>query len=544
MKTSTLKQERSAGMKRKTAVKPVLFLLLLIPAGTWTVLHFFGVHPAVLLLTGFLSTGSVLVLQSYRQQLRQQQAFRNSIFSHLAEGVILVDTGGTIQYMNSAAQELTGWTLTEAKEKAFPEIYAVSNQADHQPLKPLFDRVLDTGLPVFMENSTLLHTRDQQERVIRNSALPLYDTRQRITGVAIIFSDMSALDQITIDLKRSTADYQNMYRATSDTIRDWDMLSGVMLFNTGLTEVLGYNASLQENSYHWWRKQVHPDDLNRVSVQLVEGLEQKAEQLRFHYRFRKATGQYLYFQEKALVSYSETGRPLRLVGAMQDITQFREQELRMSQAIVEAQEKDRLQIGMELHDNIGQLLTATGIYLDTLKDTRTDEARFQEVLHLSRKYAAEALTEIRRLSHELAPASNQLLSLKEVIQSLADNTGKAGMLTIDFNMEESVIPALCPKLQVNLYRIIQEQLNNILKYAAATHVLIRLGVEEGQVVLLIRDNGKGFEQDGSRRGIGLENMRRRAEAYAGEFQCISAAGKGCEINISIPLKTASVVEPG
>ena len=94
------------------------------------------------------------------------------------------------------------------------------------------------------------------------------------------------------------------------------------------------------------------------------------------------------------------------------------------------------------------------------------------------------------------------------------------------------------ELKINLYRILQEQLNNIIKYAGATEIFVGLKFVDNNLKLTIKDNGKGFDPKQYSKGIGLENMKRRAKLFSGTFKLNTSPDKGCEITIEIPLNKA------
>jgi signal transduction histidine kinase len=106
---------------------------------------------------------------------------------------------------------------------------------------------------------------------------------------------------------------------------------------------------------------------------------------------------------------------------------------------------------------------------------------------------------------------------------------------VDYRYEINDTYALSEEIQVTLYRILQEQLQNIEKYANALKIMIQFTTEREKIKLLIKDDGKGFDVSERKSGIGLENIKRRAEAFGGQFVYDSAPGMGCEIMVSIPI---------
>jgi len=197
-------------------------------------------------------------------------------------------------------------------------------------------------------------------------------------------------------------------------------------------------------------------------------------------------------------------------------------------AVISAQEKERQHLGSELHDNINQILAGSLLYLGLAKrDLGNDNAHFRETEIL----IGTALEEIRKLSHSLiSPALSEsefLEAIRNIIQVTEKTSGIAIRLHA-FGFDESAVP---DKMKLNIYRIIQEQFNNILKHAAAKKILIRLKQEAHRTILTIKDDGIGFDPSKKSNGVGLMNMKTRASLFNGELSIISSPGKGCELKV-------------
>lgn len=195
-------------------------------------------------------------------------------------------------------------------------------------------------------------------------------------------------------------------------------------------------------------------------------------------------------------------------------------------AALDGQEKQREEIGKELHDNINQVLATVQLLLSLL---RTEDATKADIISKSKESVNYCIEEIRRLSHSLTPPSLKEISLKESIEGLIDKIpfAKGEQVELEINgLDENV---LSDGLKVTVYRIIQEQLNNILKYASASVIQVRLTQNDYKIALLIEDNGRGFDVNAKRKGIGLANITSRAELYNGHAIIESSPGAGCTV---------------
>lgn len=146
------------------------------------------------------------------------------------------------------------------------------------------------------------------------------------------------------------------------------------------------------------------------------------------------------------------------------------------------------------------------------------------------------MKEIRKLSHSLVAPSLGNLGLKEALEVLAHDTNLLNGLKVELTIDEKYNEKDIDKTrELMLYRVVQEQLNNITKYAKADEAFITLKKESKVLFLTIADNGVGFDTNKkSTGGIGLTNMKSRIEFYSGTLNIISAPSKGCKLEISIP----------
>jgi len=204
--------------------------------------------------------------------------------------------------------------------------------------------------------------------------------------------------------------------------------------------------------------------------------------------------------------------------------------------IINAQEKERRFIGQELHDNVNQLLASSLLTLGVVKHYQADQEKVNEFADVTKEHIQNALNEIRKLSHELVPAAFDGSTLKDIFESLLSEINVENQFCINFQFNDKINALIGEDLQINLYRILQEQVKNILKYADASQIDLTVCCNEKHVTMRTYDNGKGFDPRKVKAGIGLCNMRRRVESFGGKFNIISQPGKGCEIVVEIPTK--------
>ncbi|MBN1994741.1 MAG: GAF domain-containing sensor histidine kinase [Anaerolineae bacterium] len=219
------------------------------------------------------------------------------------------------------------------------------------------------------------------------------------------------------------------------------------------------------------------------------------------------------------------------------------QELRqVSLRLVNAQEEERRRISRELHDELGQALTALKINLDVARRSLPPEAapKLKQSVHEAGSLAVQTLEIARNLSLELHPAILDDLGLVSALRWEVDRyeqrTGQAVHLKTDL-----ADAALQPELEITIYRLIIEALTNVARHAQADSVLVQVGVKNGQVIIRVEDDGVGFDMAGwlsspaARQSLGLVSMRERAGLLGGQLDVISQPGLGTRILAKLPL---------
>jgi len=232
----------------------------------------------------------------------------------------------------------------------------------------------------------------------------------------------------------------------------------------------------------------------------------------------------------------DTTEKIQLQKKLIDEKKYR-QELITKQVIL-AQEREREAIGRELHDNVNQVLTTVKLYLEL---ATKDENMASQILPKCMNLINGSINEIRNLSHELSAPTLGTRSLLDSIAALLETVSASSGLKVHF-CHKRYTHHIEMEEKLALYRIVQEQLNNILKHADATEVMITLGQDGEHTILTVTDNGKGFDPENSRKGIGLSNIEGRVKVFQGRFSLQSSPGNGCTLRVYFPLKSSSITQ--
>ncbi len=205
----------------------------------------------------------------------------------------------------------------------------------------------------------------------------------------------------------------------------------------------------------------------------------------------------------------------------------------ISRKIIEAEENERNRLGAELHDNINQLLVTARLYIGLERKKQTANSEF---LSKADDHLEMAIAEIRDLTRRLTTAAITTEGVQKCILEIAANMFQLKAIRLEARIDNETNKKLSAEQQIMVYRIIQEQTNNILKYAETKTAEISLQQKDNEVELIITDKGKGFEKTEQKlNGIGFVNILHRVEAFNGSMELYSSPGKGCRLKVRFPL---------
>jgi two-component system sensor histidine kinase UhpB len=213
---------------------------------------------------------------------------------------------------------------------------------------------------------------------------------------------------------------------------------------------------------------------------------------------------------------------------------------RLSKELIEAQELERKRISQELHDVLGQALTAVNIDLAAIEQAlpETCKAEVSKRLEEARMLTDQSLSMTRELSMQLRPSMLDELGLVPTIRWYVKHFAKRMNIHTRFECNDT-IGGLAPEIEINLYRTVQEALTNVARHAEAEKVLVRLTKREGGLEIVVQDDGRGFdvrqtmEHVSKGHGLGLLGIRERITSLGGRFEIDSQPGKGTRVSVWI-----------
>jgi len=361
--------------------------------------------------------------------------------------------------------------------------------------------------------------------------------------VAKAKSDGEKREQEIAAREFNTKNFKLYFNSSSDVLFDSDLITNEVLISDAYEKDFGYKIKDEMKPAEDWINHIHPDDKQAVMQDYNRMLDSAETEWMYSYRFLRADNTVASVLSRRIILRNSAGKAYRMIGSMQDISKQKvleerlEQEIKLKEmqiadAAEEAKETERSDIGRELHDNVNQLLGVSKLYLDMAKHGGDNSEMY---IRRSTEYTVTAIEEIRKLSKELTSDTIKHFGLCEAIKDACRNIMEIHPVKIIYAMQAFDEKGMDDKFRHNVFRIIQEQLNNILKHASATTINISLSRNDRFITMTVSDNGVGFDTGLKRKGIGLDNIRNRAASCNGTVDLVSQPGHGCVLTVKFPV---------
>ena len=452
--------------------------------------------------------------------------------------VIVTDARGQITWVNRGFTNTTGYELSEVLGKSPGKIL---QGPDTDPSVVARMRHAIQNCQPF-EAEVLNHTKSGEPYWISVHSQPLFNKEGELEQYFAIMTDITERRNQQALLRASEERYRNLFEGSPAAILLWEPESGrILQVNETAVQEYGYGRDefvKLELSDIIADRQVYLE-LMQVAQDLKSG--QRARRLGISRSIRR-NGQII-AMERTAHHFAVDHQPVILM-VEQNVTEKVELEAALeterlarqqlvTDAVISAQENERREIGIELHDNINQILASARLYLGLVQSTTPEPS---PLIAETDNLINSAIDEIRTLSHALIPPSLNESALFDALDHIIAVTRRTSDLQIKRSWKDIDESSLPEKLKLTIYRIVQEQINNILKHAKASQVLISLEKGEDCLELRINDDGVGFDIAQKPKGVGFMNMKTRASLFNGGVQVLSAPGLGCELVVKLSCK--------
>ena len=345
--------------------------------------------------------------------------------------------------------------------------------------------------------------------------------------------------------------FESVALAVTQAIWDWDLDTNTVWWSKGIQKVFGYHPEEVTSQFEWWLERLHAEDTDRVIRAIRQAIDSGSRTWAGHYRFLRKDGSYAAVLDHGYILHNADGRPVRVIGGIRDISERRKAEealknsrrrLRaLSARLQSAREEERASVAREIHDELGQVLTAIKLNLDWLErkiGEREHDRSLNPVLDRvveSGEMIDSAIHSVQRIATDLRPGLLDHLGLAAALRQEASRFQKRSGIACTLQLPPDSL-GLPRDAATALFRIVQEALTNVGRHAQATTVHITLDADAKHVVLQVEDNGRGIHPEAvaDSRSVGLLGMQERASVLGGELGIEPITPSGSRITLRLP----------
>ena len=517
---------------------------------------------------------AVLVDITERTKAADSKYFLASIIESSRDSIITVDFETTITSWNRAAESLYGYSAEEAIGKSMNMLLL------RKDLGEIFGNIdlIRLGERVEMFETVRLD-KDGKRLDLEVVMSPVKDSLNKVVGVSTIVRDLTERLESEEALRFSEQRFQVAVDAMDSLVWTNNPRGEMEGEQPGWERFTGQTVDQYQG--YGWSKAVHPDDADKTIDAWNESVRRN-ETFVFEHRLRRHDGEWRVCAIRAVPVMTADGEVKEWVGAHTDITDRKqaEDDLRRSREELEsrvkertaeleqankklkaenerrlrvekdrvgilrrltsAQEDERRRIGRDLHDQIGQQITAMRFKLQELQ-TGNDDGLIKAKIGQAQDYAKQMDADVSYLSYELRPQGLDDLGLRASVGDFVQHWSRNHRIPAEFHAPKTERRQLDPEINIHVYRIVQESLNNVLKHAHAKGVEIILDFQDDNLILIIEDDGVGFDPAHNEKaatrsgGLGLVGMRERCLLLGGTMSIESAVNEGTVILCRIPI---------
>ncbi len=475
-------------------------------------------------------------------KLLQSEERWTATLGSIGEAVIATDSEGRITFLNPIAAALTGFPSEEALNQPIGNVLRLINEKSGMTADNEVLRVLKEKQVLSVANHVDLVTRDGREIAVEHSAAPILAGKGKVIGVVLVFRDVSERRQEQL----ATAEQAALLELTQDSVFVIDMEGVVLFWSRGAEAMMGYSkAEATGQIAHDLLRTEFPKPFSEIRDQLMQVGHWEGDLIK-----TTRDGRRVVVAGRWALQWGKRDQAPRVLVINSNITERklgeeslvlqREQLRALAERLQWVREEDRKRVARDLHDQIGQILTA--IKMDMTWMTRhlpeTEGAvlaRIEESIQLIN----DGVKAVRTICSGLRPGILDDLGLAAAIEWQASEfASRSGVLCqvsvppVDLHLDGDRATAT--------FRIFQECLTNVIRHAQAKSVRVDLCQEEESILLVVQDDGIGFSESGFSNAfgsLGLLGMKERAQFCGGDMQISSSPGIGTTVTVRVPLDT-------
>lgn len=487
--------------------------------------------------------GSQRVLRDITEQKRAQQVLRESeerlrhLISSSNDWVWEVDSKGAYTYAGPQCREILGHEPAEIIGKT---PFDLMPPDEALRVASLFQQIASEGKPFRALKNVNLH-KDGRLVVLESNGVPIIDADGALHGYRGMDRDITERERAEHALRESEERFRLVANTAPVMIWMSDANDRTTYVNKRWLDFTG--RSIVQELGEGWHASVHPDDVQSYIENSQEGFRSHAK-VEVQYRLRRHDGEYRWILDLGVPRFSPDGTFEGYIGSCIDITERKEAEEAMAsigRRLIEAHEEERTWIGRELHDDINQRLALISVEMDRWLKDHHSRAPIRELVHQVQERIMELSRDVQSLSHRLHSSKLEYLGLAKAADSFCRELSSQSMVEVAFT-HDGVPRALPKEISLCVFRVLQEALQNAVKYSGVKTFTVELRGSSSSIELIVSDQGVGFDtaEALNRQGLGLISMRERLQMIRGEFSIQSTPGSGTTIRARVPLENVEL----
>jgi PAS domain S-box-containing protein len=509
-------------------------------------------------------TAVAMVLSDITEKKKTEEEIKklSLVATHTSNSIMICNSERKIEWVNQGFSELSGFTSAEAIGKDALRVLF----GDKTDWKSIAGIIAGIQNKKEIRETLISYTKEGSPIWIDLIISPVFDSENNLSHYIAIGTDVTDKLRRQTEIMEKNKLFASISSSLPVLIYIYNIPEQKLEFvSEYVTPVTGYSADeIIARSPAELIRMIPPEEIGALKnsyQQLISNAKLETTSNSFRLRHKEGILRKVNSRE-TIYKRNEKGAPTHILGSVIDVTEqdsaerYKEAMVRLqslqqkktqkirSLSLLQGQEEERKRLSRELHDGIGQLLTAIRIKLNDIEGSEIGNADLRRRVEEVKDIVLKTIKETRNISNALVPIDLYDFGLDPALKRLADASAQtAGCeVSYDSNLESR---RLNPTIEIELFRIVQEALNNSIKYSGASCIDINISYSEknGALKVLIIDDGKGFDYDPDyiykknvTRSYGIRNMNERARIISGKLTIISEKGQGCVISVEVPLK--------
>jgi PAS domain S-box-containing protein len=462
--------------------------------------------------------------------LRESEALLQAFTNHSPAAMFLKDREGRYRFVNQQFLQRMGLTRAQVIGQRDEELFTPQRA---QAAAAHDAEILVRGQPLQFEESAHELSGERSSMVTK---FPVFDGDGAVLGVGGVATDITERKRAEQALREQGTLLAEAQKLAGLGCWEWDPGSGRVTWSDELYRIYGLERGAFQPSFESYLERVHPEDRHTVAATLSDALVH-GRPFTLEERIRRPDGELRHLRTHGEAMRERPGAAPKMVGTCLDVTDQKAAEAALralSRRLVEAEEAERRRIARELHDRVGQNLSALNINLDIVLGRLQDPA-LRRRLDDSLALVDATLQSIENVMADLRPALLDEYGLSAALAWYAEEYVQRTGIPVTVDAFDGA-KRLAADTAVALFRIAQEALTNAAKHSSAKRIAVRLESGDGEVALSVSDDGCGFDAAQAPRGRwGMTTMRERAQAAGGRLAVQSSPGRGTTVRAAVPL---------